>query len=102
VLAEDPRSHSFSCLFTMPLKGSTFTRSPEPFRTRSDGLPLHVQRQLIIDAESGLFDTKGDPWSLLAANSALYGVPGGKLHKSCKDRLRHVWNIKESNPSEYW
>jgi len=90
----------------MAPKGTFFERTPKQNRTRIDGLPLEIQQQLIVDAESGLgnCEVNGD-FSvpvLLSAKPELYGVVGSKLYKACSDKLRHLRTIKETKPSEYW
>ena len=82
--------------------GTRFRRKPNRNRTRKDSIiPVPVQQQLLIDLANSDFD-EDDPWAILREKPEKYGESGGKLHKSCKDKLRYYLELKKSDPTEYW
>jgi hypothetical protein len=91
------------CLFGMPRKGSSFNRTPHPIRSRSDGLSLHVQRQLLLDLENPELKTKG-PATIIAGRTELYSKDddNGKYQRAVKDKILHLRKLKESHPPDYW
>ena len=85
---------------TMQPKGAKGgKRSPEKHRTRSDGLPLFIQQQIILDIEAFGSETTA---TKLAAKRDIYGEPNSSLHKSVKNKYHRLSHLKKSDPEEYW
>lgn len=68
-------------------------------RTRSDGLDLAIQQQILLDIESF-----GDNASaaVVASSREIYGAKGTDLYKAVKRKYRYLTELKAEEPEEYW
>lgn len=87
----------------MPKSGTTFVRTPESNQTRVNGLELRVQRQIIVDLESGALPDL-NPATVIAFREALYGKDpcDQKLQRAVKDKIYYYRKLKSSDPAAYW
>lgn len=82
----------------MPFKGSkSVERKPHEYRSRNDGLALHIQQQLIIDIE-----TFGAEAEITNKRSSLYGEPASQLNRAVRNRKYKLLKLKHEDPKEYW
>lgn len=75
-------------------------KTPNKDYTRADGLPLSVQRLLILACEEqGLADET--PAKVCASNPA-FGTLGSKLRDRCRSKVRYFRKLREEEPDAYW
>jgi hypothetical protein len=87
----------------MPPKGSRNNkRVTTPLRTHSGGLPLHIQRLILLDLEQHSDIAPGD---IVALRPSLYGdltTDSAKLRRSVRDRIVYLRGLKQSDPEAFW
>lgn len=71
-------------------------------RTHSGGLPLHIQRLILLDLEQHSDLAPGD---IVALRPSLYGdltTDSAKLRRSVRDRIVYLRGLKQSDPEAFW
>lgn len=79
---------------------NTRERKPHKNLTRSDGLPLAVQRLLILACEDRDL-TEAEPAQVVDSNKA-FGASGTDLRRKCRDKVRYYRKIRDKEPDLYW
>ena len=75
-------------------------KTPQKDLTRKDGLPLALQRLLILACEEkGL--SEADARTVVDSNP-VFGKSGSDLRTSCRARVRYYRKIREEDPALYW
>ena len=75
-------------------------KTPQKDHTRSDGLPVSLQRLLILVCEdTGL--AEADAAQVVDSNSA-FGGKGTDLRTRCRRKVRYYRKLRSEDPEAYW
>jgi len=75
-------------------------RKPHKDLTRADGLPIAIQRLLILACEDQDL-SEADPAEVVNSNKA-FGATGTALRNKCRDKVRYFRKIRDKEPDLYW
>lgn len=81
-------------------KGNDRKKAPNKNFTRADGLPLSVQRLLLLACEEqGLADESA---AKVCESNVAFGHRGSKLRDRCRSKVRYYRKLREEEPEAYW
>ena len=79
---------------------TTRKKTPQKDLTRKDGLPLNIQRLLILACEDKEL-CEAEP-AVVCDSNPLFGKVGTDTRTSCRAKVRYFRQIREEEPSLYW
>lgn len=74
-------------------------RRPQENRTRSDGIDLDLQHQIILDIE--IWGADKGPTHIVDRRS-IYGEKDSELHKKVHRKARTYLTLKQENSDAHW